>query len=36
VKTVRRHRPEELGIEFEDGTRLFVDGYNEGLELSIN
>lgn len=34
VRVVRRHRPTELLIEFEDGTRLFVDA--EGaLELSI-
>jgi hypothetical protein len=34
VRVVRRHRPTDLSIEFEDGTRLYVDG--EGaLELSI-
>ncbi|HEX2784959.1 MAG TPA: hypothetical protein VHN36_15350 [Ilumatobacteraceae bacterium] len=34
VRVVRRHRPSELLIEFEDGTRLFIDG--EGaLDLSI-
>ena len=34
VRVVRRHRPTELLIEFEDGTRLTVDG--EGaLDLSI-
>lgn len=26
VRVVRRHRPTELLIEFEDGTRLIVDG----------
>ncbi len=35
VKTVWRHRPDELAIEFEDGTRLFVDGRTDGLEFSI-
>ena len=34
VRVVQRHRPTELLIEFEDGTRLIVDG--EGaLDLSI-
>ena len=35
VKKVWRHRPEELAIEFDDGTRLFVDRNETGLELSI-
>jgi hypothetical protein len=35
VKTVWRHRPGELGIEFTDGTRLFVDHHESGLELSV-
>jgi hypothetical protein len=35
VKTVWRRRPAELGIEFHDGARLFVDGHDEGLEFSI-
>lgn len=35
VKVVWRHTPAELGIEFNDGTRLFVDMRPEGLELSI-
>ena len=35
VKKVWRHRPEELAIEFDDGTRLFVDREETGLELSI-
>ena len=34
VRVVRRHRENELLIEFEDGTRLFVDS-ESGLELSI-
>ena len=34
VRVVRRHRPTELLIEFEDGTRLFVDA-ERALELSI-
>ncbi len=34
--TVWRHRPGELGIEFEDGRRLFVDAVGTGgLELSV-
>lgn len=36
VSQVWRHRPGELGIEFTDGTRLFVDHQENGLELSIN
>ena len=35
VARVRRHRPQEVLIEFSDGTRLFVDASNEALELSI-
>jgi len=35
VATVWRHRKGEVGIEFADGTRLFVDGKGEGIELSI-
>jgi len=35
VKQVWRHRNGELGIEFEDGVRLFADVKQSGLELSI-
>lgn len=35
VCQVWRHRAGEVGIEFTDGTRLFVDQNGEGLELSI-
>jgi len=35
VRQVWRHRANEIGIEFEDGTRLFVDKQELGLELSI-
>lgn len=35
VARIWRHRPKELGIEFTDGSRLFVDGQESGLELSI-
>lgn len=34
VRVVRRHRPSELLIEFDDGTRLFVNAQG-ALELSI-
>jgi hypothetical protein len=34
VQTVRRHRVEELVIEFTDGSRLFVDA-PVALELSV-
>jgi hypothetical protein len=35
VSQIWRHRPREIGIEFADGTRLFVDMHEQGLELSI-
>ncbi|MET4260313.1 hypothetical protein ABIC09_005274 [Bradyrhizobium sp. S3.12.5] len=35
VNVVWRHRPKEIGIEFNDGTRLFVDAVDDGLDLSV-
>lgn len=35
VRRVACHRPTELLLEFTDGTRLFVDRTDEGLELSV-
>jgi len=35
VRIVRRHRAREVLVEFKDGTRLFVDGRTNRLELSI-
>jgi hypothetical protein len=35
VKIVRRHRPTEVMIEFDDGTRLFVDAIPDGLDFSV-
>jgi len=35
VATVWRHCKGEIGIEFTDGTRLFVDKTPGGVELSI-
>ena len=35
VLAVWRHRASEIGIEFSDGTRMFVDTTPTGLELSI-
>ena len=35
VSKVFRHRRKEFGIEFTDGTRLFVDHIKDGLEISI-
>jgi hypothetical protein len=35
VATVWRHRKQEVGIEFTDGTRLFIDWKQDGIELSI-
>jgi hypothetical protein len=34
VRVVRRHRETEVLIEFEDGTRLFINS-GSALELSI-
>jgi hypothetical protein len=36
VSSVVRHRENEVMIEFTDGTRLFVDRSENGVELSIN
>jgi hypothetical protein len=36
VVRIERHRASEILIEFSDGTRLFVDGTADGLELSIS
>jgi hypothetical protein len=35
VRQIWRHRAGEVGIEFTDGTRIFIDRAEEGLELSI-
>jgi ribosomal protein S6E (S10) len=35
VAKVIRHRNREIGIEFTDGTRLFVDAHQDEVELSI-
>jgi hypothetical protein len=35
VSIVWQHRNGEVGIEFTDGTRLFVDHTPDGVELSI-
>ncbi|MBL0428484.1 hypothetical protein [Ramlibacter alkalitolerans] len=35
VVRVERYRASEVIVEFADGTRLFVDGTAEGVELSI-
>ena len=35
VARVFRHRKNEVGIEFTDGTRFFIDGGEDSLELSI-
>lgn len=35
VSHVVRHRESEVLIQFTDGTRLFVDGKNSLVELSI-
>lgn len=35
VKKIWRHRKEEVGIEFEDGTMFFIDWRDDELDLSI-
>jgi hypothetical protein len=35
VRQVWHHRAKELGIEFQDGTRLFVDHQSDHVEISI-
>jgi len=35
VKVVIRQRSREVVIEFDDGTRLFVDNISDGLEFSV-
>jgi molybdopterin-binding protein len=35
VKVVRGHRSREVMIEFDDGTRLFVDNISDELEFSV-
>jgi len=35
VEKALRHREKEVGLEFTDGTRLFVDAHDGELELSI-
>ncbi|MCV9941046.1 hypothetical protein OIU35_32240 [Boseaceae bacterium BT-24-1] len=35
IKSIKRHHPGEVLIEFTDGTRLFIDAKAEVLELSI-
>jgi hypothetical protein len=35
VAVVWRHRSGEVGVQFTDGTRLFVDRTPDGVELSI-
>lgn len=35
VRQVWRHRVGEVGVEFTDGTRLFVNASGDEVELSI-
>jgi hypothetical protein len=35
VKIVWRHRPDEIAIEFDDRTRLFVNRHADGLDISV-
>lgn len=35
ISIIWRHRNGEVGIKFTDGTRLFVDHTQDGVELSI-
>jgi hypothetical protein len=35
VEIIRHHRSQEVTIEFSDGTRLFVNKTDTGLDFSI-
>jgi hypothetical protein len=35
IKAIRRHRPDEMLIEFDNGTRLFINRFSGGLEFSV-
>ena len=35
VRAIWRHSPKQIGIEFTDGTRLFVDHQDSSVEVSI-
>jgi hypothetical protein len=35
VETVWRHRPEEIVVQFTDGSRLFANVNGTSLELSV-
>ena len=35
VSAARRHRRGELLLQFEDGTRLFVNAAADGLDISV-
>ena len=35
VARVWQHRPEALGIEFADGTKLYIEQHSTGLEVNI-
>jgi hypothetical protein len=35
IKQAKRHRKGEILLEFDDGTRRFVDMVAEGLEISV-
>jgi hypothetical protein len=35
VEKITRHRVREMCVEFTDGTRLYVDCNDDGVELSI-
>ena len=35
VKKIWRHRKEEVVVDFEDGTRFFIDWRESELDLSI-
>jgi hypothetical protein len=35
IKAIRRHRSDEVLVEFEDETRLYIDRNSGGLEFSV-
>ena len=35
VARIWQHRPEALGIEFADGTKLYIEQQSSGLEMNV-
>jgi hypothetical protein len=35
IRAIRGHRSDEVLVEFDDGTRLYIDRSSDGLEFSV-